>query len=218
MPGGKRKSEPGPAARSPKKKSKTSSRPTSNKSSARSSQKTENRAFRLWDPANPLAGTVVDDFLSHIEDEIRSSSGRFEGQRQRQEESNREHKSTIVPDDDDVLDIPDLPFTVQWCTTFLLKDEDGKQIDKDARLFTHSDSFNYEKWRRTQSELVKKFCIRKRYAEYAGPVCVVLKCSDHKHKQDMNCNTPEDWEKPVEILASRIKTKSISCRHYLDVE
>lgn len=90
--------------------------------------------------------------------------------------------------------------TVQWCTTFLLKDEDGKQIGKDARLFTHSDSFNYEKWRRTQSELVKKFCTRKGYAQYAGPVRVVLKCSDHKHKQDMNCNIPEDWGKKVEIL------------------
>lgn len=81
-----------------------------------------------------------------------------------------------------------------------LLDGDGKQIDKDARLFTHSDSFNYEKWRRTQSELVKKFYTRKGYARFAGLVCVVLKCSDHKHKQDMNCNTPEDWEKTVEIL------------------
>lgn len=47
---------------------------------------------------------------------------------------------------------------------------------------------------------MKKFCTRKGYAQYAGPVRVILKCSDHKHKQDMNCNTPEDWEKTVEIL------------------
>lgn len=87
--------------------------------------------------------------LPQVEVEIRSSSGRFEGPRRRQVESNREHESTIVLDDDDVLDVPDLPFTVQWCTTFLLKDEEGKQIDKDARLFTQSDSLNYEKWRRT---------------------------------------------------------------------
>lgn len=87
----------------------------------------------------------MDDFLPHIEDEKRSSYGRFEGQRRRQEESDRKHESTIVPDDDDVLDVPDLLFTVQWCTTFLLKDEDGNQIDTDARLFTHSDFFNYDK-------------------------------------------------------------------------
>lgn len=47
---------------------------------------------------------------------------------------------------------------------------------------------------------MKQFCTRKSYAQYAGPVCVVLKCSDHKYKQDMNCNTPEDWGKTVEIL------------------
>lgn len=47
---------------------------------------------------------------------------------------------------------------------------------------------------------MKKLYIQKGYAQYAGPVCVVLKCSDHKHKQDINCNTLEDWEKIVEIL------------------
>lgn len=47
---------------------------------------------------------------------------------------------------------------------------------------------------------MKKFSTQKGYTQYAGPVCVVLKYSNHKHKQDLNCNTPEDWEKPVEIL------------------
>lgn len=137
MPAGKRKSESGPAARSPKKKPKTTSSRSnaSTKSSSKSSQKPasllENRAFKLRDPANPLASTVVDDLLPQVEDEIRSSSGRFERQQRRQEESEREH-STILPDDDDVLDVPNLPFTVQWRTKFLLKDEDGKQVDKDA--------------------------------------------------------------------------------------
>lgn len=137
MPAGKRKPEPGPAARSPKKKPKTTASRSnaSTKSSSKSSQKPagllENRSFKIWDPANPLAGTVVDDLLPQVEDEIRSSSGRSERQQRRQEESDREH-STILIDDDDILDVPNLPFTVQWCTIFLLKDEDGKQIDKDA--------------------------------------------------------------------------------------
>lgn len=88
MPAGKRKPEPGPAARSPKKKPKTTSSRSnaSTKSSSKSSQKPagllENRAFKIWDPANPLAdplaGTVVDDLLPQVEDEIRSSSGRSE--------------------------------------------------------------------------------------------------------------------------------------------
>lgn len=130
MPAGKRKPELGPAARSPKKKTKTSSSRSSasTKPSSKSSRKPagliENRPFRLRDPANPLAGTVVDDLLPQVENE-RERSWRSEGRQRRQYESNREN-NTILPDDDDVLDVPDLPFTVQWCTTFLLKDEDGK--------------------------------------------------------------------------------------------
>lgn len=81
-----------------------------------------------------------------------------------------------------------------------MNSEKSKKIDKDARLFSHSDSFNYKKWRRNQSELVNKYCTQRGYAKYAGPVRVLLKCSDNKYKQDMNCNTAEDWDKVIEML------------------
>ena len=112
-----------------------------------------------------------------------------------------------------MIDQPDLPFTVQWSTVFLLNPEESKPIDKDAQLFSHSDPFNYEKWRRNQSELVNKYCTRRGYAKYAGPVRVLLKCSNHKHKQDMNCNTPEDWDKAIEMLLywdKDLKRKALS--------
>lgn len=66
----------------------------------------------------------MDDLLLQDEDKWKGP-WRLEGRQQRQDESNREN-STILPDDDNILDVPDLPLTVQWCTMLLLKDEDGK--------------------------------------------------------------------------------------------
>ena len=75
----KQKSNPELAIWFPKKKSKILSYPII-KSSTRSLEKTENRAFKLQNLANPLAGIVIDDFLFYIDDKIKSSSETFEGQ------------------------------------------------------------------------------------------------------------------------------------------
>lgn len=193
--------ELGPAAHSSKKKPKsnTSRAPSSTKSTSAPARKSANllgnRGFKLRDPMNPLAGTVVDDILPRNENQHGGTS-----ERERREEDSDKEDSTILLDDDDVLDQPDLPFTVQWSTVFFLNPEESKQIDRDAQLFSYSDSFNYKKWRRNQSDLVNKYCTRRGYAKYAGPVRVLLKCSDHKHKQDMNYNSPEDWDKVIEML------------------
>lgn len=66
---------------------------------------------------------------------------------------------TILPDgDDDLLDVPNLPFTMPWFTTFLLKNEDEKR-DGDA----------------TQSEPVDKVNIQ---IQYSG--CTSLESSNHE--------------------------------------
>lgn len=109
----------------------------------------------------PLSGTVVDDILPRVEDQRGgiAESGR------REKDSDKEN-TTISLDGDDILDQPDLPFTVQWSTVFLLNPEENK----DVQLFSHSDSSNYDKWRRSQSEFVNKYCTRRDYVKYAGPV------------------------------------------------
>ncbi|MCJ1344549.1 hypothetical protein MMC31_002752 [Peltigera leucophlebia] len=173
--------------------------PSSTKSTSKPPRKSANllgnSGFKLRDPKNPLAGTVVDDILPRVDDQ----HGGIRERKRREEDIDKEN-DTISLDDDDILDQPDLPFTVQWSIIFLFNPEESKQIGKDAQLFSYSGSFNYEKWRRNQSELVNKYCTRRCYAKYAGPVRVLLKSSDHKHKQDMNCNTPEDWNKAIEML------------------
>lgn len=109
----KRKTELGPAARSPKKKTKSNSSraPTSTKSTSiparKSSNLLGNRGFKLRDPINPLAGTVVDDILPRNDDHQGGIS-----ERERREEDNDKENSTILLDNDDILDQPDLPFTI----------------------------------------------------------------------------------------------------------
>lgn len=63
-----------------------------------------------------LAGTVVGDLLPQVENE-REGSWRLEGRQRRQDKSDREN-STVLSDDDDILDVPDLPFTVQCAQRF----------------------------------------------------------------------------------------------------
>ncbi|MCJ1345548.1 hypothetical protein MMC31_003755 [Peltigera leucophlebia] len=68
-----------------------------------------NRGFKLRDPKNPLAGTVVDDILPRVDDQ----HGGIRERERREEDSDKEN-TTISLDDDDILDQPDLPFKVQY--------------------------------------------------------------------------------------------------------
>lgn len=108
---GKRKAQPGPAARSPRKKTKSNSSRSSTKSTSKPPRKSsnllENCGFKLSDPRNPLAGTVVDDILPIIYDQ----RGRI-GQTERGEEESNKENTKISLDDDEVLDLPDLPFKI----------------------------------------------------------------------------------------------------------
>ena len=98
----KRKTESGPAARSPKKKAKSNSSraPSSTKSTSNPPRKSANllgnRGFKLRDPKNPLAGTVVDDILPSVDDQ----HGGIRERERREEDSDKEN-ATISLDDDD---------------------------------------------------------------------------------------------------------------------